>query len=37
MLAVQGQGADLPLCAALDVFDVVPVARDGVLVLADER
>lgn len=37
MLAVQGRGADLPLCAALDVFDVVPVARDGVLVLADER
>jgi len=32
MLVAQGRGADLPLCAALDAFDVVPVARDGVLV-----
>ncbi len=32
MLVAQGRGADLPLCAALDVFDVVPVVRDGVLV-----
>jgi len=32
MLVAQGRGADLPLCAALDAFDVVPVARDRVLV-----
>jgi 2-phosphosulfolactate phosphatase len=31
-LAAQGRGADLPLCVALDTYDVVPVARDGVLV-----
>lgn len=31
-LVAQGRGGDLPLCAAVDVFDVVPVARDGVLV-----
>lgn len=30
MLVAQGRGADLALCAALDAFDVVPVARDGV-------
>jgi 2-phosphosulfolactate phosphatase len=34
MLATRGQAGDLPLCAALDVHDVVPVARDGVLVRA---
>jgi 2-phosphosulfolactate phosphatase len=33
VLAARGQGADLPLCAALDAFDAVPVARDGELVL----
>ena len=32
MLVAQGRGADLPRCAALDLFDVVPVARGGVLV-----
>ena len=31
-LAAQGRGADLPLCVALDVYDVVPVLRDGALV-----
>jgi 2-phosphosulfolactate phosphatase len=31
-LVAQGRGADLPVCAALDAFDVVPVAREGVLV-----
>jgi 2-phosphosulfolactate phosphatase len=31
-LAAQGRGADLPLCVALDVHDVVPVLRDGALV-----
>jgi len=31
-LVVQGRGADLPLCVALDVHDVVPVLRDGTLV-----
>jgi 2-phosphosulfolactate phosphatase len=33
VLAARGQGPDLPLCAALDAFDAVPVARDGELVL----
>jgi 2-phosphosulfolactate phosphatase len=33
VLAARGRGADLPLCAALDAFDVVPVARDGEIVL----
>jgi 2-phosphosulfolactate phosphatase len=33
VLAARGRGADLPLCVALDAFDVVPVARDGELVL----
>jgi len=32
MLVSQGRGADLPLCAAVDVFDVVPIVRDGLLV-----
>jgi phosphosulfolactate phosphohydrolase-like enzyme len=32
MLVARGRGADLPLCAALDAFDMVPVVRDGVLV-----
>lgn len=36
MLAAQGRGADLPLCAAVDVFDVVPVARDGLLAAGAE-
>jgi 2-phosphosulfolactate phosphatase len=31
-LVGQGRGADLPLCVALDVHDVVPVLRDGALV-----
>jgi 2-phosphosulfolactate phosphatase len=31
-LVAQGRGADLPLCVALDVHDVVPVIRDGALV-----
>jgi 2-phosphosulfolactate phosphatase len=30
-LVAQGRGADLPLCVALDVHDVVPVLRDGAL------
>jgi 2-phosphosulfolactate phosphatase len=33
VLAARGLGSDLPLCTALDAFDVVPVARDGELVL----
>ena len=33
VLAARGRGADLPLCVALDAFDVVPVTRDGELVL----
>jgi 2-phosphosulfolactate phosphatase len=33
VLAARGRGADLPLCTALDAFDVVPVARDGEIVL----
>src|SRR5262245_39002708 len=33
VLAARGQGTDLPLCTALDTFDVVPVVRDGELVL----
>jgi len=32
VLTAQGRGADLPLCVALDAYDVVPVARDGALV-----
>jgi len=32
LLTAQGRGGDLPLCIALDIFDVVPVARDGQLV-----
>jgi 2-phosphosulfolactate phosphatase len=32
MLVGQGRGGDLPLCVALDAFDVVPIARDGLLV-----
>jgi 2-phosphosulfolactate phosphatase len=35
MLAAQGRGADLPLCAAVDALDAVPVARAGRLVLED--
>jgi 2-phosphosulfolactate phosphatase len=31
-LVAQGRGSDLPLCVALDVHEVVPVARDGALV-----
>jgi 2-phosphosulfolactate phosphatase len=31
-LVAQGRGADLPLCVAVDVHDVVPVLRDGALV-----
>ena len=31
-LTAQGRGADLPLCIALDQYDVVPVVHDGVLV-----
>ncbi|MGH7359260.1 MAG: 2-phosphosulfolactate phosphatase, partial [Candidatus Rokuibacteriota bacterium] len=34
VLAAQGRGADLPLCVALDVHDVVPEVRAGVLVTA---
>jgi 2-phosphosulfolactate phosphatase len=34
-LVGQGRGADLPLCAALDVYDVVPVLRSGALVASD--
>jgi 2-phosphosulfolactate phosphatase len=33
VLEARGRGADLPLCAALDAFDVVPIARDGEIVL----
>src|SRR5262249_28282916 len=32
LLTEKGRGADLPLCTALDIFDVVPVARDGRLI-----
>jgi 2-phosphosulfolactate phosphatase len=32
LLTAQGRGEDLPLCVALDIFDVVPVAEDGQLV-----
>ena len=32
MLVTQGRGADLPLCAAVDVYDVVPVLRGGELI-----
>jgi hypothetical protein len=32
MLVGQGRDGDLPLCVALDAFDVVPIARDGLLV-----
>jgi 2-phosphosulfolactate phosphatase len=32
MLVTQGRGDDLPLCVALDAFEVVPIARDGLLV-----
>jgi 2-phosphosulfolactate phosphatase len=33
-LVAQGRGADLPLCVALDAYDVVPVVRGGALVSA---
>jgi 2-phosphosulfolactate phosphatase len=33
-LIVRGRGADLPLCVATDAYDVVPVARDGILAAA---
>lgn len=36
LLVAQGRGGDLPLCAALDAYDVVPVARDGMLVAATD-
>jgi 2-phosphosulfolactate phosphatase len=36
-LVEQGRGADLPLCVALDVHDVVPVLRDGALVASDRN
>jgi 2-phosphosulfolactate phosphatase len=36
-LVAQGRGADLPLCVALDVHDVVPVLRNGVLVASDRN
>jgi len=32
LLTAQGRGGDLPLCVARDIFDVVPVAKDGRLV-----
>jgi 2-phosphosulfolactate phosphatase len=35
MLTAQGRGADLPLCAAIDTLDAVPIARGGRLVLED--
>ncbi|MGH7321983.1 MAG: 2-phosphosulfolactate phosphatase [Candidatus Rokuibacteriota bacterium] len=34
MLVSQGRGSDLPLCAAVDAYDVVPVLEGGALVLA---
>lgn len=34
LLRAQGRGADLPLCVARDVYDVVPVVGDGGLVAA---
>jgi 2-phosphosulfolactate phosphatase len=34
-LVAQGRGADLPLCVALDVHDVVPVLCGGALVASD--
>ena len=36
-LVLQGRGADLPLCVALDVHGVVPVLRDGTLVAGGEN
>jgi 2-phosphosulfolactate phosphatase len=33
-LTAQGRGDDLPICVALDTYDVVPEARDGALVAA---
>jgi 2-phosphosulfolactate phosphatase len=36
-LVGQGRGADLPLCVALDVHDVVPVLHDGALVASDRN
>jgi 2-phosphosulfolactate phosphatase len=35
-LVVQGRGPDLPLCVAVDVYEVVPVLRDGALVAGGE-
>jgi 2-phosphosulfolactate phosphatase len=35
-LVSQGRGADLPLCVALDVHEVVPVLRDGALVASGD-
>ncbi len=34
MLVSQGRGSDLPLCAAVDAYDVVPVLEGGTLVPA---
>jgi 2-phosphosulfolactate phosphatase len=34
VLVRQGRGADLPLCVALDAYDVVPVVRGELLVAA---
>jgi phosphosulfolactate phosphohydrolase-like enzyme len=35
-LVRQGRGADLPLCVAMDVHEVVPVLRAGALVASDD-
>jgi 2-phosphosulfolactate phosphatase len=36
-LVGQGRGGDLPLCVARDVYDVVPVLKDGALVASGAR
>ncbi len=35
-LVRQGRGGDLPLCVAIDAYDVVPVVRDGALLAATQ-
>jgi 2-phosphosulfolactate phosphatase len=36
-LVAQGRAADLPLCVALDAYDVVPVVHDGILVVGSRN
>ena len=35
VLAARGQGADLPPCVGLDTSEIVPIVRDGTLVVAE--